>query len=216
MAPPVPTPGPGVEGKPLNAAAISFSLFAIVLSWIVLFGLYPGYRADALRHRLTVLRDELFDLAAGGLVSFSHPSYLHLRAMLLAAIRSAEHLTFSRIVLMATACRLSPSRFSPFGGDSWEAVRAGAPPELVSIHERIELLIARHMASGSPLGWLWVVRGAAKSLGAGQRFRFWSDSRRLLPNFGLLALAIQTSAHCPATRAERSADGAGAAHLNSG
>ncbi len=216
MAPTVPTPGLGVERKPLNAAAISFSLFAIVLSWIVLFGLYPGYRADALRHRLSVLRDELFDLAAAGLVPFSHPAYLHLRAMLLAAIRSAGHLTFSRMVLIAAACHLLPGRFSHPGGDSWEAVRAEAPQELASIHERIELLIARHMASGSPLGWLWLVRGAAKSLGAGQRFRFWSDSRQLLPNAGLLALAIQTSAHCPAARAERPADGTGAAHLNAG
>ena len=50
-------------------------LLALSLLWILFFKLYRDYRLDCFRQKLFALRDELFDLAARGDITFDDPAY---------------------------------------------------------------------------------------------------------------------------------------------
>src|SRR6266481_3257611 len=72
---------------PLAMTIVLSSLVSLLLLLFFFFWLYRDYRMDLLRQRLFALRDELFDLAQGGALSFDHPAYGLLRTTLNGFIR---------------------------------------------------------------------------------------------------------------------------------
>src|SRR5438093_11055103 len=72
-----------------SVTAISFSLIAVIGLWCVAFHLAADLRADCLRHKLAKLRDDLIDDIDGR----------QLLLLIESASRSAEHLSFLRLLL---------------------------------------------------------------------------------------------------------------------
>lgn len=123
-----------------------------ILLW-VLAGCWRSYRIDALRHRFFVLRDELFDYAMEGNLSFQNPAYAILRRRVDNLLRFAHKIAFTRVLL-----------FLFFRGKAMDAETAAARErEWVSaleqlpgaqrkrieeIHERVLSDILKHMALG--------------------------------------------------------------------
>ena len=81
-----------------SMANILLAAANFVLLWI-LVGCRRSYRIDALRHRLFVLRDELFDYALDGNLSFDHPAYAMLRRRMNNLLRFSHKISFVRLLI---------------------------------------------------------------------------------------------------------------------
>lgn len=83
----------------LNTTILAFIwLFAGILWWIFFF-LYRNYRVDLLRHRLFVIRNNLFLAASRGEIDFNHPAYVMTRKTLNGTIRFAHQLSLTQLLL---------------------------------------------------------------------------------------------------------------------
>ena len=71
--------------------------------WICYFWLYKNYTIDIFRQRMFVLRDELFDDAAQGLIKFDHPAYGTMRRAMNGFIRFAHKLDLLQAILLLFA-----------------------------------------------------------------------------------------------------------------
>lgn len=90
-------------------------LIALVIG---LFYLRADYEVDAFRQEMFKLRDEIFDYAASGHISFDHPAYVQLRDLANGLIRFAHRLTLWRILTMFALYRVLGIWESPtFGRD---------------------------------------------------------------------------------------------------
>jgi hypothetical protein len=75
------------------------SLLSLVVLTILVFALWPEQRIDVFRQQMFTLRDELWDFAADGKVSFEEPAYTLLRQLMNGFIRYAHNLTPYRTIL---------------------------------------------------------------------------------------------------------------------
>src|ERR1035438_863123 len=74
------------------------STVLFILLIVVWFGFWSSVRIDSFRQNMFALRDELFDYASSGKISFSDPAYRLLRQSMNGFIRHAHRLTFFQIV----------------------------------------------------------------------------------------------------------------------
>src|SRR6185437_15030162 len=88
--------------------AIQFTL-ALLLVWITIFVFWRNYRIDKFRDDLFALRNELFDYAAKGGISFDEPAYGILRNTMNGLLRYAERISFTHTLLVSVTQRLRPS-----------------------------------------------------------------------------------------------------------
>ena len=82
-----------------GVAGVLLSMANIVLLG-VFFRLWRYHRVDVLRHRLFVLRDELFDYALDGNLSFENPTYRMLRLRMNNLLRFAHKIGFTRLLIL--------------------------------------------------------------------------------------------------------------------
>lgn len=75
------------------------SLLSLIVLVIVLFALWPAQRVDLFRQQMFALRDELFDFAAEGNISFEEPAYILLRKLMNGFIRYGHNLTPFRTLM---------------------------------------------------------------------------------------------------------------------
>jgi hypothetical protein len=117
-----------------------------VKAWIYLFGLwwlffwlYRDYRLDALRQHLFALRDELFDLARGGLLSFDSKAYGMLRSSINGNIRFGHRLGFLDVFCFLIFTRRQPAieRQVEQYHHNWQAATAGLDQETLTSVEHI-------------------------------------------------------------------------------
>jgi hypothetical protein len=80
-------------------SAICGSLLSLALGVLLVFAVWPEQRVDVFRQDMFTLRDELFDFAADGNVSFEEPAYLLLRELMNGFIRYAHNLTPYRTLM---------------------------------------------------------------------------------------------------------------------
>jgi hypothetical protein len=114
------------------------------------------------------LRDELFDYAAAGNVSFSDPAYNLLRKSMNGFIRYAHNLTFFRVVLVMLYWRVCSIHTEIKWWNSWNQAVSRVPDETVkaqlrSFHERAMTLVAERIILGSPILMLVLVVVACRS-----------------------------------------------------
>lgn len=67
----------------------------IALIWVGYFWLYRNFALDSFRQKMFALRDQLFDDASDGVISFEHPAYGILRGTMNGFIRFGHRLSFS-------------------------------------------------------------------------------------------------------------------------
>jgi hypothetical protein len=133
---------------------------ALLLVWILVMHFYREYRVDVFRQRMFVVRDELFDYAADGNLSFDHPAYTLVRTTMNGFIRFADRMTVSALLTAAyaTAGQTDPA-------DSFHARYERATAELSDEQKafvgravyRMHLHVAEQLVYSSPILLLGLV-----------------------------------------------------------
>jgi hypothetical protein len=159
----------------MNAlATVYLTGFGLVLIWALFyFGIRP-YRLDLVRHKLFVLRDELFMFAADGGISFDDPAYFKLRNRINALIRYAHTINLVRLLILVTHKDFERNPAFARAQREWEAARNNAPAgaareKINQINSRVATTLAWHVVTGVPP--LYVVVKLPSLLGGGFSFR---------------------------------------------
>ena len=79
--------------------------FGLILLWVLFYLSVRSLLLDSLRQKLFAIRDDLFDFAADGGISFEDQSYRELRNDINNLIRFADKLSFARLLLASWAVR---------------------------------------------------------------------------------------------------------------
>jgi hypothetical protein len=86
----------------MNADILVQILFFIILAttaWYCFFWLYREHTVDNFRQRLFALRDQLFDEAAAGTISFDHPAYQMMRLTMNGFIRFGHRISLFELFI---------------------------------------------------------------------------------------------------------------------
>jgi hypothetical protein len=127
----------------------------LAILWLLIFYCWPGYFLDRVRQELFGLRDELFDAAAKGAVSFGSPAYRTLRDLMNGMIRFAHKMTSVHISLLVLY-RLVVSPLPRVRAvDRWkaelESVSESERRIFLAFHDRMFRIVCRHLIWKSPL-----------------------------------------------------------------
>lgn len=133
-----------------QAAVCLAALFTVLLT------LWAEGRLDAFRQEMFIMRDELFDYAAAGNISFDDPAYRLLRRSMNGFIRYAHQLTFFRIsmtmVELKLARKTSESKWTEEWRNSLQKVRdTQVRIALEQFHDRTMMCAANRLIFGSPV-----------------------------------------------------------------
>jgi hypothetical protein len=122
------------------------------------------------------VRDELFDYAAAGNISFNDPAYVLLRQQMNGMIRYGHQLTLFRVLVTWVIRAMAGGNHTFLWHDSWERALSNVKSEEVRqklrwFHDRSAAVAAKHLVSGSLVLWCALcitafclsVRGAALS-----------------------------------------------------
>lgn len=140
------------------------AFFAGLLAAVLV--LWRRYRVDALRFRLFVLRDELFDYARAHGVPFQAPAYSMLWHSINSMLRFAHKMVFTRFLLLfATSSRLQRTGMVENFDRQWQdALDQLGDDEhrkrIEDIRERALLEVSKHMALGS-IPWILILSNVA-------------------------------------------------------
>ena len=121
------------------------SLIAVLLGWaFFFFGMMPVFRLDWYRQQLFAIRDELFDYAEAGHISFDDPAYMLLRSQMNAMIRYGHQMTVFRLLMTYCAEAGSPAKpQSPGWNERWRAALDSLEDSIV--REQLEAYYAQEM-----------------------------------------------------------------------
>jgi len=158
------------------ANILQFSVVAI-FGAVVLFKILPEVRLDSFRQQMFAIRDELFDFAADGHISFQHPAYVLLRRQMNGFIRYGHHLTVFRMLMSFAIHKIygdsMPSEWQPDWENALNSIQNESVREkLKQFHHRGKVLAVKRLLSGSPLLWAMTLifmvqllfQGAAKGM----------------------------------------------------
>ena len=141
---------------PTEAAAENLlTCIYLALLYLIVFVLYPKYRVDALRHRLFVIRGELFDFALANGLAFDDPAYVMLRSSINSMLRFAHKISIARFLVLSAAVRWSscPEMISDCDRRWQAAIGRVAVAEhrqkIVELREQALLTVGRHTLIGS-------------------------------------------------------------------
>lgn len=142
----------------VNSHAVAIFELAVcgVFLVVLCLRLWPSYRLDSFRQRMFSLRDELFDYAAAGNISFHHPSYRLLRQSMNGFIRYAHHLTLYRACWSYMIWRYGQEDRTFKWSESWFAAIKNVESDAVrdkilDFHNRCMQLVLLRIVNGSPL-----------------------------------------------------------------
>jgi hypothetical protein len=163
----------------LQAAHVLQTCFVAIIGITALFKILPMLRLDCFRQNMFTVRDELFDYAASGNISFDDPAYVLLRRQMNGMIRYGHQLTVFRVLVTWLMRSVSGENRTFLWHDSWEEALRNLKSDEVreqlrNFHNRSATVAAKHLLSGSVIMWCALivialclfVRGAA--LGARQ------------------------------------------------
>ena len=136
----------------------NFLQFSVVAGfWIFVFGkMIPEWRLDSFRQDMFIVRDELFDYAADGYISFDHPAYRMLRRQMNGLIRYGHHLTVFRGLLTVAIHKVSGVPAGASWHDAWQKALDTIEDDSVRqkmerFHRRSMVLATGRLVLGSPL-----------------------------------------------------------------
>jgi hypothetical protein len=164
-------------------------LIALAILSLLVFNLYPASRLDAFRQKMFAQRDQLWDYAAAGKISFEDPAYLLLRKLMNGFIRYGHQLSFFRVVMTTIhwhAFGQAPER-------TWHAKwnKALSQVEDPEVRQHLEAArqgaltaMAKHLTTGSPI-LLTMLVGVAIGTAAAYGI---TSLRQLLKNAGFKSL----------------------------
>jgi hypothetical protein len=128
---------------------------SFVFLLVLCFNLFPSYRLDSFRQSVFVVRDELFDYAAAGNISFDDPAYKLLRKSMNGLIRYAHNLTFFRFCCTLVTLKLMGEEEEYDWAEKWRAALEQVPNDvrdkLIEFHARALYMALERMVTGSPV-----------------------------------------------------------------
>jgi len=162
--------------------AILESGIALAILAILLLRLWAGLRLDEFRQSIFVVRDELFDFAASGAISFDHPAYRLLRQSMNGFIRYAHQLTWFRLVCNMILWQLHEDHAFTWA-DRWDSALKTIPDEslrreLTRFQARTLALVVERLVTGSPFLIAMVAVMVVSSMLQSQ----WVNLRQLVGN----------------------------------
>lgn len=136
--------------EPAAAATSLVSLAGLLL----LLRLYRDYSADRFREEMFALRDEMFDFAAAGGISFRHPAYGRLRLTMNGFARWAARLRLVEVVLFRALSRRDRGETADFDADwktALDGLDAASRRRLTDFRDRMHRVLLAHLLLRSPL-----------------------------------------------------------------
>ncbi len=139
-----------------EVVAIFESAASMALILVLALKLWPSFQLDKFRQAMFVIRDELFDFAVMGGISFDHPSYKLLRQSMNGFIRYAHQLTFFRLVCTLLRWKVLREQPALTWAARWQTSLDGISDEatkakLQAFHVRAVSLVVRRLITGSPV-----------------------------------------------------------------
>lgn len=120
--------------------------FSLGIVYIVLFR-FKQYRMDKFRQSVFRLRDELFDYAADGNVSFDHPAYRTLRDTMNGYIRFSHRISLLQVCLTKFILGRWNHSHSEYRSILYKEVWDGATKDLdVKVKQRMDMFLFRASA----------------------------------------------------------------------
>jgi hypothetical protein len=167
-------------------SAIAFPL-SLILFIILVTYVFPSYRLDSFRQNMFALRDELWDYAADGHISFEDPAYKLLRQLMNGFIRYAHQLTFYRLCLSLLIWRLADSGRPSHWTEEWTSAIAQIRDEdvrarLGQFYGKSISIVLKRVIYGSPLLFLC---GAIAALGFAAHGHWKNAKQAVKDNVGL-------------------------------
>lgn len=142
----------------INATALANmtqSALLLIGIGVILFWLWPSVRLDCFRQDMFAVRDELFDYASSGRISFSHPAYRLLRQSMNGFIRYGHQVSFYQFIMTWLAWKALEGRESFKWRTKWEAALGSLDEqtreELADFHERATMCVMERIVLGSPI-----------------------------------------------------------------
>ena len=128
----------------------------LTLLIVVGFWLWPSVRLDSFRQNMFALRDELFDYAASGKISFSHPAYRLLRQSMNGFIRHGHRLRLFQVIMGMLMWKAIGEEPTLEWTNRWNDALATIPDrevmaEMLKFHERSSMLVSERVVLGSPV-----------------------------------------------------------------
>jgi len=150
---------------------------AVAAIWsCLIFGVIRYARLDDFRQRMFAVRDELFDFAADGNISFNHPAYTLLREQMNGFIRYGHDLTVFRLLMTALMAKITGRVAEKSWFREWKtAVDSIADravrEKLEFFHDEGMTLVVKRLVIGSPVLWcmtaLFVIQALAEGASKG-------------------------------------------------
>ena len=127
------------------------SLTALI---VFAYHFWPVMRLDEFRQSMFAVRDELFDFALSGKVSFDDPAYKLLRQSMNGFIRYAHQLTFFRLLCTVSRWKVLDEAPVYTWTYRWKSALLEKDPvtieALEDFHARALSLVAKRIVTGSP------------------------------------------------------------------
>jgi hypothetical protein len=132
----------------------STTLLALLI--VVGFWLWPCVRLDSFRQNMFALRDEMFDYAASGKISFTHPAYRLLRQSMNGFIRHGHRLSLFQITMGTLMWKAVGEEPTFDWTNRWNTALASITDrevmaEMLKFHQRSTLLVSERVVLGSPV-----------------------------------------------------------------
>lgn len=139
------------------AAVLQFSGVAFLWTFLV-FKVIPDARLDWFRQKMFTIRDEMFDFAANGNISFDHPAYVLLRQQMNGFIRYGHQLTVFRCLMTVARCKIEGEELNSPWHSQWQKSLDSLHSDevrksLIAFHQRCMWLAIKRLLFGSPLLW---------------------------------------------------------------
>jgi hypothetical protein len=139
----------------MSLATVAQSAVLLVGIWAILFWLWPMVRLDCFRQQMFTVRDDLFDYAASGKISFRHPAYRLLRQSMNGFIRYGHQISFCQFVMTWLAWKAIEGRNSFNWERQWrsalDSLDAETRKDLLGFHDRGTAHVSERIIFGSPL-----------------------------------------------------------------
>lgn len=138
------------------ASSVLFtSLISVTGLWVILFWLYREYRVDRFRQEVFALRDELYDYALEGHISFEHKAYGQLRTAMNGFIRFGHRMNLLQAVLFVVLGRIDKASSSNDFDDSWERALKDLDKEtrdqMEEFRKKMNWILIQHLVASSPI-----------------------------------------------------------------
>jgi hypothetical protein len=137
----------------MNMAAVEMLIACIGAAgcWFLWFYLIKEYRVSNFRESLFSLRDELFQFAADGHLTFDDPAYVELRSLINGMLRFAHRVTFLSLITSVRSLSADDPDQNPYlrWKDAVDHLAPDTKARVESIHNRLWSAFMRQLVKGS-------------------------------------------------------------------